>query len=397
MTAGIELPPLYAIVLVTALVETALQYASLAKLEDELDDRTARERFVRYLAAGRAVDTLCMTARILASATLIACVALRVADGLFPIVGAVALLVLTELTGRAIGRRWSTGTLLLFLPVCYRLAWPLRVGAERAPEPDAEPEPEVVDAAREEIRVAIEDGVDEGALDEDEREMIEGILKFGNVDVAEIMTPRIAMECLEADTPIREAAARLAASKHSRIPVFEDTVDEIVGIVYARDILAVMAADMPPPDTLRGITREPYFIPETKTVDTLLDDFQREHLQIAIVLDEYGGVSGLVTVEDIMEEIVGEIQDEYDHEDHENRIQTLPDGAIEVDGRVHIDELNEQFDLGIPEDDDYDTVGGLATTLFDRVPSPGDRTAVGERILEVLESNERRVVRVRIE
>jgi len=396
VSGGIELPLLYAVVLIAALLETALQFASLAKLEDELEDRTARERYAQYLTAGRAVDTLCMTARIVGSAAVIACVALT-QSGPWPMVGAAALLVLTELAGRGIGRRWSTGTLLLFLPACYRLAWPLRLGAERTPEPDAEPEPEVVDAAREEIRVAIEDGVDEGALDEDEREMIEGILKFGDVDVAEIMTPRTEMECIDAETSIAVAATRLAASNHSRIPVFEDTVDKIVGIVYARDILAVVTADTPTPDALRSIAREPYFIPETKTVDTLLDDFQREHLQIAVVLDEYGGVAGLVTVEDIMEEIVGEIQDEYDQEDHESRILLLADGAVEVDGRVRIDELNEQFDLGIPEDDDYDTVGGLATTLFDRVPAAGDHTKMGERTLTVLESNERRVVRVRIE
>ncbi|KPK64962.1 MAG: hypothetical protein AMK73_04425, partial [Planctomycetes bacterium SM23_32] len=216
----------------------------------------------------------------------------------------------------------------------------------------------MVEAAKEEIRVAIEDGAAEGALEEEEKEMIEGIMKFRDVDVAEIMTPRTDMECLRAEMPLPEAVRALGQFPHSRIPVYEDTLDRILGILYTKDLLSAVAENGGAGRILRDVMREPLFVPETNTVGALLQQFQREHVQIAVVLDEYGGVVGLVTVEDIMEEIVGEIQDEYDQEDTEDRVRRRSSGALEVDARLRIDEVNELLGVDVPEDEDYDTVGG---------------------------------------
>ena len=145
---------------------------------------------------------------------------------------------------------------------------------------------------------------------------------------------------------------------------------------------------------MRELARQPFLVPETKSLDRLLQDFQQQHVQIAIVIDEYGGVSGLVTVEDIMEEIVGEIQDEYDAEDQENRVLVRPDGAVEVDARVRIDEANERFGFGIPQDGDYDTVGGYVTAHFARVPEQGEEFSEGGLLVKILQSDRRRVRRI---
>jgi putative hemolysin len=297
-----------------------------------------------------------------------------------------------------IGRRLAPQVLLVLLPPLYWLSWPLRA-LDRSPEsePDEPPEPAVVEAAKEEIRVAIEDGTIEGALGAEQKEMIEGILNFRDVDVGEIMTPRTDMECLEAALPLAEAVRSLSALRHSRIPVYEGSLDRITGIAYVKDLLTALIEAPDEERLLRDVVREPLFVPETKTVRALLAQFQREHIQIAIVLDEYGGVAGLLTVEDIMEEIVGEIQDEYDQEDLERRLVRLPTGGFEVDARMHIDEVNELLGLDIPEHEDYDTLGGFVTAAMARVPAPGEEIRTDGILVRVLEGDARRVRRVLIE
>jgi len=403
LAGGAELPLLWMAAGTAALAESALQFASWAKLEEDLDGNGARRRYARYLEGGRSLSAFCVLVRIVCSTAFVALVALRAAaEGSVPgaIGAAAALLIFAELLGRVIGRKWSTAALMALLPALYHLSAPLRAAHWRGRHGrggDAEAdEPEVVEAAREEIRVAIEDGTTEGALDEDEKDMIEGILRFGDVRVSEIMTPRTEIESMDADMPLAAAIRTLEGFRHSRIPVRDGTMDDIVGMAYVKDLLTAAQGGGNGVLTLRDVTREPFFIPETKTVSRLLREFQRRHVQIGIVLDEYGGVSGLVTVEDIMEEIVGEIEDEYDAEDHENRIRTGPAGGLDVDARVHIDELNAEFDLGIPEDEDYDTVGGYAAALFGRVPSPGEEMRSDGLLVRILESHQRRVERVLI-
>jgi CBS domain containing-hemolysin-like protein len=399
---GAELPAIWAALFLGALGESALRFLSLARLEDELADYAARERFARYVEHLRAVSALCVLIRAVSATCL---VALVVARGLrdstltIPAVAAAGLLVLAaETAGRLVGRKWSSGILVGLLPVLYWLSWPLRPltgRSQRTPSPaDEEPVPEVVDAAKEEIRVAIEDGAVEGALDAEEKEMIEGIMKFGDVDVAEVMTPRTEMECLPAELPLDQVVQVLGDFHHSRVPVYDGALDDIIGIVYVKDLLGALAEAGPEQPALRDVVREPLFVPETKTVGALLQQFQTEHVQIAIVLDEYGGVVGLVTVEDIMEEIVGEIQDEYDEEDHENRILRHSESSYDVDARLRIDEVGELLDVDIPQDQDYDTIGGYVTAMLAHVPSEGEEFTSDGLLVRVLESDERRVKRV---
>jgi CBS domain containing-hemolysin-like protein len=400
LLGGAELPALWAVAFLAAVCESALRHASLARLEEAGADRLARERYARYLEGARTLAGLCACVRVAAGTAMAGLIVLRAGRerGSVPaaLAAAAALLVAAEAGGRLIGRKWA-GILRLLLPALYWASWPLRAApswARRRPAERQEPQPEVVEAAKEEIRVAIEDGTAEGALEAEEKEMIEGIMRFGEVDVAQIMTPRTEMECLQADTALPAAVLRLSSLRHSRVPVYEGTLDRIVGIVYVKDLLAAVARADASAATVRQVMRQPLFVPETKTLDALLEQFQREHVQIALVLDEYGGVSGLVTVEDIMEEIVGEIQDEYDQEDHENRIRRRSSGGVEVDARVRIDELNDLFDLDIPEDEDYDTVGGYVTACLARVPKPGEELRAHGLLVRVLHSEARRVRRV---
>ena len=402
MLGGAELPALWAVVFLAALAESALRFVSLARLEEEAAGQPGRARYARYLEHVKALTAFCVLGRAVATVVLAGLIVLRArqegAQVLLALIAAAALLVVAELTGRIIGRKWSSGVLHVLLPPLYWMACPLwAVGRlfRRAPAAeDEEPEPEVVEAAMEEIRVAIEDGTAEGALEAEEKEMIEGIMKFGDVDVGVIMTPRTDMECLPADTPLPDAARVLAELRHSRVPVYEGTLDRIIGVVYVKDLLVAVGNGQERPASLRQVMREPLFVPETKTVGVLLQQFQREHVQIAIVLDEYGGVGGLVTVEDIMEEIVGEIQDEYDQEDVEGRIRRRSSGAVEVDARVRVDEVNELLDANISEDEDYDTIGGYVTAYLARVPEPGEEFRSHGLLVRVLHSDERRVRRV---
>ena len=400
LLGGTELPVLWVLLLLASLAEAALRFVSWSRLEDELEDRDSRERYARYLEHVRTFHAISLVVRVAATVALVGLVAYASREDagrlVASVVAAAALVAGGELGGRFLGRRWSAGVLRVVLPVLYGISFPFRLigGARGAPSEEEEaPEPEVVEAAKEEIRVALEDGTAEGALDAEEKQMIEGILKFRQVDVAQIMTPRTEIEGLEADMALEEALESIESFRHSRIPVYEDVLDEVVGIVYVKDLLSA-ARHGTDGKTVRDVAREPYFSPETRTVDSLLRDFQDRHIQIAIVLDEYGGVSGVVSVEDIMEEIVGEIEDEYDEEDHENRVRVRASGGIEADARVRIDELNEAHELDIPEDEAYDTVGGYVASCFGRVPEPGEEYRQDGLIIRVLQSDPRRLHRV---
>jgi putative hemolysin len=246
----------------------------------------------------------------------------------------------------------------------------------------------------EELRLIIEQGGEQGILEAEEEQMIHAVIELGDQRVHEVMVPRIAMVTLNADATIGEAIDSIVAEGHSRIPVYEETVDEIVGIVYAKDLLPFLKASAPEPPQLRSLLRTPVFVPESMTVDDLLHELQRRKVHIAIVLDEYGGTAGLVTIEDLLEEIVGEIQDEYDVE--EPMIVKLSDDEARVDGRASVDDLAEIFETQVPfeDEDEYDTVGGLIYHRIGGVPKPGDQVAVDGLTLTVETTDGRRVSKV---
>jgi magnesium and cobalt exporter, CNNM family len=246
----------------------------------------------------------------------------------------------------------------------------------------------------EELRLIVERGGEQGVLEAEEEQMINAVIELGDRRVHEVMIPRVAMAALPDDGTLEEAIDLVVEVGHSRIPVFHDTIDEIVGILYAKDLLPYLKPSAGPRPALRKLLRSPVLVPESMTVDDLLHEFQRRKVHIAIVLDEYGGTAGLVTIEDLLEEIVGEIQDEYDVE--EPMVERLSDHEARIDGRADVDELLELFDLDLKLDDaeEYDTVGGLMYHRIGGVPSPGDTVEVGGLQLQVETTDGRRVGKV---
>jgi CBS domain containing-hemolysin-like protein len=261
-------------------------------------------------------------------------------------------------------------------------------------------EPQEVDeqAIEEEIRTIVSEGHRGGLLEDEAREMIEGVIDLGDAYVSQIMTPRTDMDMVNVDLPWDELLAQVIESGHTRIPVYDKTRDDIVGLLYSKDLIPELATgDAESRTPIRELVRKPLFVPETKAVDDLLQMFQQLRTHIAIVLDEYGGVSGLVTIEDVLEEIVGEIDDEYDAET-EDEIRRIDQDTLEALGRTHIDEINEEMNLELPEDGDYDTIGGLVFSELGRIPQTGEELVWQDKVrIVVLEATRRRIDRVRVE
>ncbi len=242
----------------------------------------------------------------------------------------------------------------------------------------------------EELQEAISSSEEEGLLDETEGDMLQAIFEFGDTIVREIMVARPDMVCCAGDAPLDELLHLILDSGHSRVPIFEGSVDRIVGVVYAKDLLRYWGA-RPGELSPAGVMRAPFFVPETKRIEELLVDFRTRRVHMAIVVDEYGGTSGLITIEDLLEEIVGDIQDEYDLEEEWARPQA--DGTLLLDARANVEELEEFFDLEIPREK-FDTVGGLVVHLLGSVPAAGEAVRIGDVLLQVLEADARKVCSV---
>ena len=249
--------------------------------------------------------------------------------------------------------------------------------------------------ARQEILQAASDGAAEGAVDADEVEMIESVIELGQTQAGEIMTPRTEIFALPGNIPWQKAAEELFQAGHSRVPVYMDDVDHIVGILYAKDLLKNVASDQTPA-SLKSILRKPYFVPETKLLDDLLTEFRLRKVHIAVILDEYGGTAGLVTIEDILEEIVGEISDEYDLPEPA-LVTRINEKTCEVDGRIHIDDLNDTMKLKLPEDEDYDTVAGFVFSQLGYIPSNGETLDSCGGRFTIIDANERKISKLRVE
>jgi len=319
--------------------------------------------------------------------------------------GALALLTAEIWIPWAVVRLWAEPFLFHTWPAwqaLYYVLFPLVLAARfvdtvlhrlagRTPE---EPDEE---SFEEDIRAIVTEGHREGLLEEDAREMIEGVIELGDADVSEIMTPRTEMVALSKSLTWDELINFLVHSTHSRIPVTDKSRDDIVGMLVTKDLLPELAKG---PDESRRpwteLLREPFFVPETKPINALLQEFQRARSHMAVVLDEYGGVAGLVTMEDVLEEIVGEIVDEYDPDLIEG-IRMLDENVCEALGKVHIDEINERLDLHLPDDGDFDTIGGLVFSELGHIPAIGEELVKGNVRITVIEATRRRIERVRIE
>jgi len=273
--------------------------------------------------------------------------------------------------------------------------WPLRValggltaltlrlvGSERRPG-----EPEI---SEDELRTLVDVGAREGVVDRTEREMIHKVFELEDTLVRTVMVPRPDMFCLDVTTPPAALLDRLREQLHSRVPVFEQTIDQIIGVLYTKDLLPHLRG-LPPDFDLRAHLHPPYFVPETKRADALLKEFQAKKIHLAIVVDEYGGTAGLVTLEDLLEELVGEIRDEFDEE--ERLIQKIDARTFRVSGKLPVDELNTVAGLKIANES-FDTVGGWVLDLFGRVPHKGEKKDAGDVIVTVEKVQRTRVVEV---
>jgi len=241
----------------------------------------------------------------------------------------------------------------------------------------------------EEIRMLVEQSEEGGSLQQEDARLLEGVFEFSEKTAQEVMTPRTQMASLEADLTVEAAADQVAVTGRSRYPAYTDSLDEIIGVVHAKDILGALRSR--PGQTIRTILRPPLFVPGTREVEDVLADMKRLKTHLAIVLDEYGGTAGLVTMEDLLEEIVGPIYDEHDPQDGVGPT----DGAPRIDGSMPISEFNNQFDATL-DDADYTTIGGYIFGQLGRLPRVGDRVTVGPLTFELVEMEGRRVKAVRL-
>jgi len=247
----------------------------------------------------------------------------------------------------------------------------------------------------EEIKSYINFGKAEGVIEEEEREMIHSIIEFGDTTAKEVMTPRTSIFMLDAESTIDEVWDEIIDSGYSRIPVYGEDLDEILGILYVKDLMTLAkkgTTDIP----LKNILRKAYFVPDTKSIVEILDEFRDQQVHMAIVLDEYGGTVGLTTIEDLIEEIIGEIKDEYDlHE--EDEIEKISETKYKVDARINIEDLNKELELNIPESEDYESLGGYVLDILGRVAEVGDIVELDGLSMKVLEIEKMRVVKIIIE
>ncbi len=246
--------------------------------------------------------------------------------------------------------------------------------------------------SEEELQQLIDESEQRGIIDEEEGDMLQSILELDETYLREIMVPRTDMVCVDAAAPLTQVLEAILQSGHSRIPIYKGNIDNIIGLVYAKDLLHYWGqplADI----ALEKVLRQPFLVPESKQVSVLLREFRETRVHIAIVIDEYGGTAGLITIEDLIEEIVGDIQDEYDLE--EEWLIAEPDGTVVVNGRLNIEEFEEYFDVEV-EREKFDTISGYVIEQFGQVPAVGEKVRVGQFDMLIEKGDQRSIQQIRI-
>ena len=283
------------------------------------------------------------------------------------------------------------GVWLMLAPMTKIMRW-FDAAVHRAVGNRSDPEPEQIEK---DILSAVEDGEEEGVVDAQEREMIESVIEFHDIEVSQTMTARPEIVAIDLAATLDEVKRITEESGHSRIPVIDGTLDHIIGILYARDLLKHLGR---PPEEfdIRSAMRPAMFVPESKLVRDLLLDFRMQKVHIAIVLDEYGGTAGLVTIEDILEELVGEISDEHEPQEPA-MLKRIDELTYEADARLYIDEVNRQLGLNLPEDAGYDTLGGFVSTTLGRIPQKGTTFQADGARYTVIDAEPQRVKRLKVE
>lgn len=250
------------------------------------------------------------------------------------------------------------------------------------------------DSGEESLEKAIIEARAEGEVEAEEESMLLGILRFNDLQVQDTMIPRTDIDCVPEDMPLPDVARVIVESGHSRIPVYRDTRDNMIGILHAKDVLASLVDNGAAPKSVREVMREPFFVPETKSIRTLLQEFRSRKLHIAIAIDEYGGTSGLITIEDVLEEIVGDIEDEHDAPREED-IRALGGNVYELTGRAYLEDLQ---DLGVNiASDEVDTIGGFLSMEAGHVPGNGESFTIGGWTFTVIDADMKLIRLLRME
>ncbi len=244
----------------------------------------------------------------------------------------------------------------------------------------------------EEDRIETQSGDVIDKIDQREKDMIKSILKLDRVTARDIMTPRVEILAVEINSETSEIAQLMVAEGHTKVPVYSETIDNIEGVIYAQDLLDVLAKGNTKL-SIKGLLRSPYFVPESKFIDELLEELQEEKIQLALVVDEYGGIEGLVTMEDILEEIVGEIDDDFSKE--EPKLHILNENEANVDARIHLDDINQHFGTNLIPNG-IDSIGGLVFSILDRIPKVGDQISIENLHIEVVSTRAKRIRQLHI-
>ena len=248
--------------------------------------------------------------------------------------------------------------------------------------------------SEEELKILAELGEEEGTLQEEESDMIQSIFDFKEKTVGEIITPRVDIVSLKSDESIDKAMDIIGERQFSKIPIYKDTIDNIKGILYAKDIIPYLMGSRPNVN-LQTLARQPFFVPETKPIDDLMEEFKLRKTSIAIVVDEWGGTEGLVTLEDVVEEVMGEIRDPYDQE--QSNVLKQSDGSFIVEGSITIYDLEEETDIEFPEDRDYDTLGGFILDILTDIPQTGEQVEFNDMVFTVQTVENNRIGKIKIQ
>ena len=395
-----------------SMLKSALVNLSPAKFDGMLETKNARHRLEKFLPK---INRTIMATTILGTMANIAFFVVillffsgqrSIKTDYIPyalIISAVPLLVFAKCIPESIAGIQPEHMMLWLFPfamviywLLFWLVWPLDSLAEMFKKMVHHPPVAAsAEAIEKEILHVVIEGQKEGLLQETEKDMITAIMELKDSEVKEVMTPRTDMISISLKDDISKALKLANEKGHSRIPVYRENRDDIVGILYVKDLLKKWDDASRHDLQIEKLMRKPYYVPETKHIGFLLHDFQKQKLHIAIVLDEYGGTAGVVTIEDIIEEIVGEILDEYDPEMFEP-IRYIEDNIVEVDARLHVDELNESLNINIPLDDGYETIGGFLFTSMGQIPEKGETYRYQNIEFVILDASPRNIGRVKV-
>jgi CBS domain containing-hemolysin-like protein len=377
--------------------------AAAEKIVDQLAEKA--EELILACSLCRLLSSMCILLLLVSVFTNSPQVGPQIKDYVLAFVIAMAIF---SVFGLAIPHAWAkyagekilTRTYMLLL-VLERVAWPVlyvlkacdafvrRLAGVVETTPDQRQEEK-----QEEFLNGLEQQRMEGVVDAEEQEMIENVLQLSESTADEIMTPRTDIVAIEVNSDLQTVLQTINTAGHTRVPVYEENIDNIIGLIYAKDLLSEIGKNLQD-FKLRSKIRDAYFVPETKPLRVLLHEFQNQKLHIAVVLDEYGGTAGIVTLEDILEELVGEITDEYE-KIPPKPIKKIDQNTVEVDARTYVDDLNDEFELNLPEDEDYDTIGGFVFSHLGYVPKTAETFDYKNLKFTITSAEARRIKRIRI-